>query len=294
MISALEKIDKVAAAGFLAKAALSLAYTTSPALGAEASEDTIRASIIAEARDQLGLQSDDYGANAIERIADFLDAESDKLIAPPDVPSALTRLAERGDLPSDLYGIEIAPNIAALVGKGFPLEKKLIETTIRTPNVEQHFGQFGGLNEPSSVSLFAKAFRTRWPQRDFVMLVGALRQKTMLSVSQAWRIYTSRVDLNGAKRPVDWLRRFAETYGAEIEINGQKAKFFDLMEIDRPLQKIVQGGKGKPRQVVVTDFTQWENGKEIAALVTAIDADKYRVTLKSLGVKEQDILDALV
>jgi hypothetical protein len=294
MISALEKFDKTAAAGLLARAALSLAYTAAPAMSAVAGEDQLRASIIEEARNRLGLRSDDYEPGAIEKIAEFLDAESDQLIAPPDVASAFARLAERGDLPSDLYKVVIAPNIKDIVGKLFPLEKKIIETTIRTPTVEQHFGQFTGPNEPVMVSLFAKSFQTTWPQKDFVMLVGAIRDGTTLNVTQAWRIYTSRVDVNGAKRPLDWLRRFAETYGAEIEINGTKAKFFDYAQISKPLEKKVEvGGKGKPQQIIISDFTRWENGKEVASLITAIDSNKYRATLKALGVKQQDILETL-
>jgi hypothetical protein len=294
MMSVLEKFDRTSAAGLLARAALSLAYAASPTMPATADEDRLRASIIEEARDHLGLRADDYESEAIEKIADYLDTESDKLIAPPDVTSALKRLADRGDLPSDLYKIEIAPSIKQLNGRGYTLEKKIIETTIRSPSVEQHFGQFTVGVEPAMVSLFAKSFRTKWPQRDFVMLVGALRNGTTLNVSQAWRIYTSRVDVDGAKRPLDWLRRFADTYGAEIEINGTKGKFFDLERVDRPLKKTFKGDKGKPREVIVSDFTRWENDKEVMSLVVAIDSDKYRATLKALGVREAEILEPLV
>jgi hypothetical protein len=294
MISVLEGLDKVTAAGMLARTALSLAYSAAPAATVLAGEEQVRASIIQEARDHLGLKPDDFDPQAIEKITDFLDTESDKLISPPDVASAFSRLAERGDLPSDLYKVQIAPDIKDLHGKGFALEKKLIETTIRNPTVEQHYGKMSRPGEPVMVSLFAKSFRTRWTLKDFVMLVGAVRNGTTLSVTQAWRIYTSRVDVNGAKEPVDWLRRFAETYGADIEINGRKAKFFEIEQIDKPLQRLIEvGGKGKPRQIIISDFTRWENDKEVASLVTAIDSDKYRATLKALGVRQQDILETL-
>jgi hypothetical protein len=295
MMSVLEKFDKVAAAGILARAALSLAYSAAPMASTVAEEDQVRTSIIEEARNHLGLQPDDFEVSAIEKIADFLDAESDKLIAPPDVTSALNRLAERGDLPSDLYEIEIISNVRGLYGKGYSLEKKLIETTIRAPTVEQHFGHFGKPNEPAMVSLFAKSFRTRWSFKDFVMLVAAQRKGTLLSVNQAWRIYTSRVDVNGVRQPLDWLKRFAETYGAEIEVNGEKAKFFYYAQIDGPLEKKVEvGGKGKPRQIIISDFSRWESGKQIASLITAIDVDKYRATLKAMAVRQQDIFESFV
>jgi hypothetical protein len=294
MISVLKNFDKVAAAGILARAALSLAYAASPALNAVADEDRVRAIIIEDARNHLGLKADDYEVDSIEKIADFLDAEADKLIAPPDVASAFKRLADRGDLPSDLYLVEIAPNIKDLHGRGFPLEKKIIETTVHAPTVEQHFGLSEKPEDPAMASLFAKSFRTRWPMKDFVMLVGGIREGTTLKVVQAWRIYTSRVDVTGVKEPIDWLKRFAETYGAEIEINGTKAKFFNYAQVSKPLErKIEMGGKGKPRQIIVSDFTRWLDGKEVASLITAIDSDKYRATLKALGVRQQDILETL-
>jgi hypothetical protein len=294
MISALKNFDKVAAAGILARAALSLAYTASPAMNAVAGEDHVRATIIEEARHHLGLKADDYEVASIEKIGDFLDAEADKLIAPPDIASAFKRLVERGDLPSDLYQIDVAPNIKELYGRGFSLEKKIIEATVHAPTVEQHFGLTDNPREPAMASLFAKSFRTTWPMKDFVMLVAGTREGTTLKIIQAWRIYTSRVDVKGVREPLDWLRCFAETYGADIEINGTRAKFFNYADISRPLEKKIEvGGKGKPRQIIVSDFTRWVNGKEVASLITAIDSDKYRATIKALGVKQQDILETL-
>jgi hypothetical protein len=294
MMSVLQNFDRVAAAGILARAALSLAYTASPAMSAVAGEDRVRASIIEEARNHLGLKADDYEVDAIEKIADYLDTEADKLIPPPDLASAYARLSERGDLPSDLYQIEISPNVGDLYGKGFPLEKKIIETTVHAPTVEQHFGLSEKPEEPAMASLFAKSFRTKWPMKDFVMLVAGNRDGTKLKVNQAWRIYTSRVDVTGVKEPLDWLKRFTDTYGAEIEINGTKAKFFNYAQISEPLeQKVDLGGKGKPRQIIISEHTRWVEGKPVASLITAIDSDKYRATLKALGVRQQDILETL-
>jgi hypothetical protein len=71
MMSGLENFDKVVAAGILARAALSLAYATSPVTPAIAGEDKVRASIIESARNQLGIKPDDYGAVAIEKLANF-------------------------------------------------------------------------------------------------------------------------------------------------------------------------------------------------------------------------------
>jgi hypothetical protein len=165
MIKALERFDQMTAAGLLARTALSLSYVDSSSMSVVNDEKTVRASIIEEARSRLGIASDDESMEAKERIAELLDAESDELISPSHPESALARLAERGDLPSDLYEIDMSPALEEFLGKRFSLEKQIIETTIRAPSREQHYGpaRKPGL-QPSMISLFARSFRTRWPQ----------------------------------------------------------------------------------------------------------------------------------
>lgn len=293
----LKGFDRITAAGILARAALSMAYVTTPTANAVANEDQVRAGLIEEARHHLGLLPDDYNEPTIERIADYLDQQADELIqsSPEDVQSALNRLAARGDLPSDLYELDIVQNIPDLHGRGFALEKKLIEGAVQRPDFEQHFGKPAKPTDPAMVSLFARFYRTRWPLRDFIMLVGAQRKQDtrLLTVSLAWRIYPSEVDLSGTKNPLEWLQKFTDVYGAEIEVNGRRAKFFNYAEVKQPLlKKLEVGGKDKPREIMMTFFSMFDDrGQESATLISAIDSDKYLATLKALGVKESDVMD---
>lgn len=295
----LQGLDKITAAGILARAALSIAYSAAPGANAVANEDQLRANIIEEARQRLGLDPDDFNEPAIEKIGDFLDEQADELVGSSvdDFSSALDRLAERGDLPSDLYQLDIVSNISALYGKGYELERKLIERTVQNPDFEQHFGADKGGNLPAMASLFARHFRTRWPMKDFISLVGAQRKEGAgrgLVISQAWRIYPSRVDLGGSKTPLDWLQRFTDVYGAEMEVNGRKAKFFNYAELKEPISKMAEvggPGSGKPREIIISDFTRIVEGKEVATLITAVDSDKYLATIKALGVREADFID---
>jgi hypothetical protein len=295
MIKALEHFDPTAAAGLLARAALSLGYAGNLPPRVVEGEDAIR-SVIEEARSRLGLASDDNSWDAIEKMGEFLDSESEKLLAPPDTKAALIRLAERGDLPSDLYEINILPNVAALYAKHFALEKDIIETTVRAPSIEQHFGPAGRPHEPAMISLFLRPFRTRWPFKDFVMLVAAKRDGFRLDVHQAWRIYASRVDIAGVERPVDWLRRFADRYGADVEIAGTKAHFFLFTSGRVPKSVTLVPTGGKKRPIMISRF--WQNdpvtGVEQSALVVAIDLDKYTTMLNELRVKREDIFDKFV
>lgn len=296
MIKAIESLDRMVAAGLLAQAALSVGYLDDPS-GQPKPE--LLSKVIEEARGRLGLQEDDNSPEAFERIADFLDQESDKLLAPPNTESALVRLAERGDLPSDLYEINIIPNVVDVYRKGFPLEKEIIETTIRSPTLEQHYGSSGKPHEPVMISLFVRSFRTKWPLRDFSVVVAGQRSGFRLDVHQAWRIYPWKVKLDGVVTPVDWLRRFADYYGAEIEVEGRRGHFFLLAEGVIPEMVTLHNLPNRPGRetgTMVSRFVQKEfhSGVERSALIVAIDIFKYRATLDELGVRREDILDRFV
>ena len=224
----------------------------------------------------------------------FSNSESDQLIAAPDTEAALLRLAERGDLPSDLYEIKIIPNIADALGKRFPLEKEIIETTIRAPTTEQHFGPARGQHEPAMISLFMRNFRTRWPLKDFFMLVAAKREGFLLHIHQAWRIYPQIIDVSGLATPVDWLKRFADFYGAKIEIQGEKANFFMFLEGGIPSE--MKWEVPPPKKLLISRFSQQDpiTHADQAALIVAIDIYKYLDTLDDLGVRRQDFLDGFV
>jgi hypothetical protein len=294
MIKALEEFDKMAAVGVLARAALSLGYCDGPQLGAVEREEDIQTRVVEEVRSRLGISKDDNSRDALDRMADCLDAESDQLLAAPDTEAALSRLAERGDLPSDMYEIGIVPDIPAALGKRFALEKDVIATTIRDPTTEQHFGPARGLHEPAMISLFLRNFRTKWPLRDFFMLVAAQRDGFHLQIHQAWRIYPSRIDVSGLATPVDWLKRFSESYGAKVEVEGTKANFFLFLEGKIPPE--VKWELGSNRKVVVSRFALIDpiTKTEQAALIVGIDIYKYLATLDELGVRREDFLDSFV
>ena len=237
MIEALEaKVGRATAAGLLARAALSLGYIEE----SKGEQEIIIAQLIDETRNRLGISREDNAPDTLSRIADFLDAESDRLLSPTNTDLALGRLAERGDLPSDLYEISIIKNVSDIYGSKFPLEKSLIETTVRDFAQEQHYGPSGKPHDPAMISLFVRSFRTKWLLKNFVMLVAAKREGFKLHVHQAWRIYPPKVNIAEANTPVQLLQRFSDEYGAEIDINGRIGHFFVFSESVRKVRQVRQ------------------------------------------------------
>ena len=207
MIGALETLDEKTAMGILARAALALEDKWNPAATALLDdEETIRSKVLREARQNLGIQEDDYRPETIEKLSDYLDQESDQLTGVPDTEAALKRLAERGRLPSDLYEIRIIESIADFHRGRFPLEKQLIESTIRSSTKEQHFGAESNTHEPALISLFARQFETRFLYKDFTMLVAAAREGLVLHDESA-NAYLRRIGLSLESRWPYGLRR---------------------------------------------------------------------------------------
>jgi len=100
-----------------------------------------------------------------------------------------------------------------------------------------------------------------------------------------------KIDVTGLKAPVDWLRRFADRFGAEIEVDGKLGNFFLTANAAHvPNQVKIIPGK-KPGYVTVSQFNQPFSSDRRAALIVAIDILKYRAVLDELVVKREDILD---
>ena len=291
MIDALQHLDRKTAVGVLARAALSLGGDGNPASKMIIdNEGRFRKELIAAARSQLGLSSYDNSDDALEKIGDFLDQQSDDLVGPSDMEAALRRLAESGTLPSDMYEIQIALNVEDWSPKNYDLEKELIEATIRQPDQEQHFARSSRVSEPSLVSLFYRQFRTKYPFKDFSLLVVASRSGLILNVAQAWRIYPALLDTSRASSLVDVLRMFANEYGARMQWQGKSGSFFLTVEREVTKDFVIEFvPANRDQRVGFAQVTQHQDGNTTAALVVFIDLTRYHAMLDRMEVERSQI-----
>ncbi len=285
-------MDNRTALGLLARAALALDLSENPAAKAVlAGELAIRQQIFAAARAQIGLSPEDDSDEAREKIGDLLDHEAELLAGPTDTQAALLRLASAGSLPPDMYEIRVLPDF-----QDVPLEPEvdfdLMMATVRQPDKEQHFGPSSDLRAPSLVSLFMRHFRTRWPFKDFFLLVVGSRDGLILTVAQVWRIYPSLLDVSACTNLVEVLEKFAETYGAAIECEGKRGKFF--LTVETPLQGKISytADAGRKAKILISQVSQSVYGKRTSALTFGIDMIAYQAVLNRMRVKRSDIIDA--
>jgi hypothetical protein len=295
MLSVLSRFDPVTAAGILARTAIAIGNDTNPAATARLPEEhALREAVLLEMRRSLNVAPDDSSQETLERISDALDVEGDRLIGPTDEDSTLIHLSEKGELPSDLYEVEIIINIEQFHGRKFPHEARLIREAVKTPDREQHFGPLEKVGEPALISLFAKFFPNEYPLRGFTMLVAGRRRGMILDVHQAWRVYADLVDLTRADTLVDMLRSFSNRFGAEIKLGGQIGTFIYAAEIprDTPVSTSFEmserdkyGKVRAKRHITVTCFvsTPPEGALATVALAVGIDLDLYREALQQRG-----------
>ena len=290
MIKVLEALEPQEAAGVLAGTASWLAFAEPAPQLVPLAEAKLQSAVLAEARSRLGIAAEDASPEAIERITDLLDEESDRLLDPPETEAALYRLAERGDLPSDLYQLEFVPNVVDLYGKGFELENDIISLAVKDPDMEQHYGPNKGDRQPSMISLFLRTFRTKWPFKDFVAIVVGQRSGLKFVIHQAWRVFTSRIDVAGLKTPIDWLRRFTEYFGKPVDVDGRTGSFFLFLDQAIPNNiKLEQRKHG----TYLSRFAQNDpiTGQETSALVVSINSSRYVSLYKEMRVKREEMLD---
>jgi hypothetical protein len=142
MIEALKGFDRNTALGVLSRAALAVLSSTSnpsaqPVLEHEAE---IRQQLILEVANRIGLSADLSDQNVRDKLSDALDEEAEILDLPVDSDAALTRLSERGELPSDVFDVVVYESLREVYGDAMKQEHQNILLTVRSPEAVEHFG----------------------------------------------------------------------------------------------------------------------------------------------------------
>ena len=227
MIEALKGFDRNTALGVLSRAALAVLSSTSnpsaqPVLEHEAE---IRQQLILEVANRIGLSADLSDQNVRDKLSDALDEEAEILDLPVDSDAALTRLSERGELPSDVFDVVVYESLREVYGDAMKQEHQNILLTVRSPEAEEHFGPSISPDRPALVSLLGRRLPAHPRRAGFYHIVAGERSSTKLNVQQAWRIYEDEIDLIGAGTLMGALKLFAERYGVTIKCGDQVGRF---------------------------------------------------------------------
>jgi hypothetical protein len=225
MIEALKGLDRTTALGVLSRAALAVLSSAAnpsaqPVLEHEAE---LRQQLISEVAARVGLSPDLSDQHVRDRLSDVLDAEAEILDLPVDSEAALTRLSERGELPSDVFDVVVNEALRGVYGDAMEQEHQKILLTVRSPEAEEHTHL--SPDRTLLVSLFGRRFPAQPRRAGFYHLVAGQRSGTKLEVKQAWRIYEDEIDLVSARTLIGAVKLFAERYGVPVKSGGHVGHF---------------------------------------------------------------------
>jgi hypothetical protein len=289
MLKTLDRFSATDAAGVVARYALKLRNDRNPA-AAEISdhEEVVRSSIASEISQMLGDSHDEQ--DRLSKTIDLLDKELEKYSTVEDSNKVLLRLAQTAQLPSDLYKIEVIPNIRDFYGARYASEYKRIVETVHKPDSEQHFGPAANTDEPALISIFARYYRADFPRNSFNLLVVGQRNGLKFDIHQVWRIHPDSIPQGNYTQLIDVLKAFADVFGVDIDVDGKVGRFFLTYAKERSnsfsinLARAVRDRGGKKQRTSITFSHFIQNNPEgeykQASLVVAIDLDKYGDFLK--------------
>lgn len=291
MLKTLKDIDNKTSAGLLARTALHIKNDKNvfkrPLIE---NEEELRDRLFEEICQILDITEENWDDNKSNHVTDYIDSEIERLLPLKENKNEIyKRMSSNGTLPSDLYTIHVIKNIKDFYGvKNYKKEEPLIKATVQNPDNEQHFKETKDPNVPSMVSLFTKHFKTKYPRNDFTLLVVGQRDGLVLNVHQVWRIYHDTIDTNDILSLVELLKRFSDKFGVEMEIEGEKKKFYLLGPLDYNgkvhIKFNVEKIKGTPQKFFTfSHFTEHGLSGDIqkTSLLVAIDLNKYKQVLKS-------------
>jgi len=288
MINVLNRYDQNIYTGLLARTALSLTDNLSKnQKSIVENENVLMLQIIDEIASNNNLNKE--STEDIKKIIDIIDKEIDDIENIRNQKETLLRLAEKAELPSDLYDIVVIPNIRDFYGNKFELEEKRIKETVKNPDKELHYGPPDTSDQPFLISLFSRYYEDEYPRNSFTLLVVGQRDKMKMVIHQVWRIYSDIVPDVKIVSLIDLLQIFANKYGIEMELNNQTGKFFlsDTSSINKTFNIKVLPHLDKNNHPIPTSFTfshfvqhKPSSLMKQASLLVAIDLDKYKKLLK--------------
>ena len=242
MIEALKGLDRSTALAVLSRAALAVLSSDAnpsarPVLEHEAE---LRQQLISEVASRVGLSPDLSDQNVRDKVSDALDEEAEILDLPVDSEAALTRLSERGELPSDVFDVVVNDALRGVYGDAMEQEHQNILLTVRSPEAEEHLRP--SPDRTLLVSLFGRRFPAQPRRATFYHLVAGERSGTKLEVEQAWRIYDDEIDLISARTLIGAIKLFAERYGVTVKSGDQIGRFIPwaLVPPNTPILETVE------------------------------------------------------
>ena len=278
MIQALKAYDKSFAEGMLARTSFYLdedpvLQTLKPI----ESEGAIRDSIIAEICNKLNIPSVSHDKQAV---LNYLDDELEKSTRFDEKTEKeiLSRLSNRGELPTDLYTVKMHDSIVKNFKDISKRDETLITETVKKPDMTYDFGA------NYCASIFAKYYKEKFDYHSFFLLVVGKREGLIFKVDQVWWLYNDVLSENSFSDALGLLKHFVEKFGVEVDFQGRTSKFFiDVMaKSEREFKlrvssdKLKKSKEGNAGLVTCHFLGPTPGGNNNVSIFFTIDIEKYK------------------
>lgn len=283
MLTALADLPRAKATEVLASAARTLLPEPriAEASASEHADMAIVHRVLSEARKHLKVGDDDSAAT-VRRLASFLARELSSAVIPEDeIGSVRGRLGAKGLLANSQYQIIFTSHFDQSEGLN-NVRRSHVQSAIAHADMTEHIlptkpdTQLGALT-----SLF---FQTPPVKKGvaYSLLIKCDRADAALFVQDAFRIYHDEVNLAGATSAGEVLARFLEKFGLDIDLNGERARFFR--------SKVIHGKPGDVVTLTHADGTVVrhkipDDGRIELALAYSVSDAAYAAQLVRHGIR---------
>lgn len=289
MLSTLRKLEKRKKQGVLASCISDLLPSPneeSVAVDAETAE--LKARVFDELLSRQGLRDEKGEIDKSKLLRALSDEMGAAMLEPSQISKVRDRVAEKGLLDASEYQIVFEQNFLSNIDS-MSVTKGNVRSAIRTPDALTHLlPEDFPIAEGSAATTIALK---RYGGPDgHTLLVLCRREKAVLHVSCAWRVFDADVGSTEMSTPLEVLRQFVERFGLRIRSGEFSGKFLWYQTIRTTM---LFGGTnlfsideyvGSGRRVFATFVVHAIDPINHAVAVGfAIDLDAYRDAMRKHG-----------
>jgi hypothetical protein len=228
-LATLKKLDDQTAMGVLTR--IALGTSANPGVGDAARyADSLgpqEQAVLSEIRGQVKVAPDDTPARIDAQIAEIVSqAISESVLRGKNAAEIRRRAGAEGRLPPSMYEIKLSPGFAENFRQFGARDSHALDTVAHPDDYQHLLTEDAPADAIDEFSLFQKWQAGNSREHGYWALVTTHRVGATLQVLHLWRVYPSDVNIQEAKKPLDVLAAFCETYGLDIQFGQKTAKFF--------------------------------------------------------------------
>ena len=292
MLTILQPYNKVDAQQYLSVAADMLLPQPFDDLPSDQESKRIATAILAEARKQLRIKSENLNEESRTKIMQVLNIEIDRYALSTGAGDLIKdRIGNKGALSSTQYNIQF-DKVFPIRGRLRGVSRDAVMDTITSANMVTHLSPPEDFPSGQRISVFYKHQHVGDTTNQTGLIVVALRRGANLTVNAAWLVPFAFVDVSSASTSVDVLETFANRYGApsiDADIAGQKLIIYRRISIGSEeealkFQAFDPTVEGQTEIVVSGYFRQIDKDTQDVSLLVIVKVNIFKQDIENVGL----------